>query len=67
MQSVFSDGALSLHTRSLKYGKVSYASVCNNILIPENHDLKNKQKHISINRKLLSQKLNSVYQCQIDN
>lgn len=24
MQSVFSDGALSLHTRSLKYGKVSY-------------------------------------------
>lgn len=24
MQSVFSDGALSLHTRSLKYGKVCY-------------------------------------------
>lgn len=27
VQSVFSDGALSLHTRSLKYGKVSYSSV----------------------------------------
>lgn len=27
MQSVFSDGAVSLHTRSLKYGKVSCSEV----------------------------------------
>lgn len=25
VQAVFSDGAVSLHTRSLKYGKVSWA------------------------------------------
>ncbi|KAM7368972.1 hypothetical protein PAMP_013272 [Pampus punctatissimus] len=31
VQSVFSDGALSLHTRSLKYGKVSYANVHNEL------------------------------------
>lgn len=31
MQSVFTDGALSLHTRSLKYGKVSYANVYNDV------------------------------------
>lgn len=33
VQSIFSDGSLSLHTRSLKYGKVNYL---NKILISVN-------------------------------
>lgn len=34
VQSVFSDGQLSLHTRSLKYGKVSTASGCVSLSLP---------------------------------
>lgn len=28
VQSVFTDGTLSLHTRSLKYGKVKFSVIC---------------------------------------
>lgn len=40
VQAVFSDGAVSLHTRSLKYGKVSQAWEASSPLLPGIADLK---------------------------
>lgn len=33
VQNIFNDGALSLHTRSMKYGKVTTQRVCSKITL----------------------------------
>lgn len=46
VQAVFSDGAVSLHTRSLKYGKVSWALGCSCLLTETSNPFLNPQSSL---------------------